>query len=78
MLVLVAALLCLLLGCLHPCDLLCLDVLNELGDGHAGLLGIHGKLALHSSNLLGGRHLHPRGHLPWWWWTLHCEVSWVL
>lgn len=74
-LVLVAAFLRRPLSCLHPRNLLCLDVLNELGDGHASLLCIYGKLALHSSNLLGGGHLHARGHLPWWWRTLHCEMG---
>lgn len=37
---------------------LLLDVLEELGDGHARPLGILGELALHHLNLLGGG-LHP-------------------
>lgn len=57
MVVAVAVLLCLS----HPLHLLRLDVLDELGNGHSSPLCIHGKLALHCSNLFGGRHLHPRG-----------------
>ena len=47
--------------------LLLLDVLDELGNCHAGLLRIRGELALHHGQLLG-RYL---GHLPSWR-TLHC------
>lgn len=43
---------------LHLCLALLLDVLEELGDGHARLLGVLGQLALHHLNLLG-RGLHP-------------------
>ncbi len=46
---------------LHHCLLLSsplLQVLDELGDRHAGLLRVNGDLSLH------GRHLLRRGHLP--------------
>ena len=42
-----------------------LEMLDELGNCHAGLLGVDCDLALHGSDLLG------RGHLPGHWSTLH-------
>lgn len=63
----------LLLHGLHPRLLLLhglsFEMLDELGDRHAGLLGVDGELALHGSNLLGRG--HPR-HLPGMHWlALH-------
>ncbi len=56
---------------LHPRLLLgsfLLELLDELRNRHASLLGVNGQLALHCSNLLGRRHLarrgHGHGHLP--------------
>ena len=63
---------------LHPRLLLDgfpLQLLDELGHGHAGLLGVNGELALHRSDLLRGGHLARwgHGHLPGLRGVLHCD-----
>ena len=51
----------------HHLLMLSLELLDKLGNGHASLLGINGKLSLDRLNLLGRGHLARRrhGHLPW-------------
>lgn len=71
-------LLLLLLHLLHPRLLLHgfpLQLLDELGHGHAGFLGVNGELALHRSDLLRGGHLARwgHGHLPGLRGVLHCD-----
>lgn len=51
----------------HHLLMLSLELLDKLGNGHASLLGINGKLSLDRLDLLGRGHLARRrhGHLPW-------------
>ena len=68
-------LLLLLLHLLHSCLLLLLrlllQLLDELRNGHSGLLGVSGELLLHRHDLLASGHLPWLGHLPGLRGTLH-------